>query len=155
MEKRSGAGFQRTSSAESSLMRPRRMSGVAASRSRQGMPLSIICILSYDVLAAIDMDGVARHPIGGGVAEGGDAAGHVVRRSEALVGIAQAGDLHELFMAGDEAEGGGIGDAGEDGVGGDAGGGEFEGELADVGFEDGLGGTDRWGLGLGGGGAGA
>jgi hypothetical protein len=35
--------------------------------------------LAYDGFAAIDVDGVAGHPITGGMAERDDAAGHVFR----------------------------------------------------------------------------
>src|SRR5512145_2957178 len=98
MENRSGAGFQRASSSDTSLMRPRRIWGVAASRLRQGNPLSSMKS-SYDVLAAIDVDGVGSEPVGGGVAEGGDAAGHVLGGGEAVVRVALFGDFDELFVA--------------------------------------------------------
>src|ERR1035438_8384987 len=117
MEGRPGAGCQRTSSAESSVMSPRRMSGVASSSSRQGRLGSSMLFLSYDVLAAIDMDRVACHPISSRVAEGGDAARHILGGGEAAGGIAQERELHELLVTGGEAERGGIRDAGEDGIG--------------------------------------
>src|SRR6202521_3808900 len=51
-EKRPGAGFHRASSSVSSVIRLRRIPGVASSRSRQGSPFSVMSS-SYDVLAEI------------------------------------------------------------------------------------------------------
>ncbi|HEV3439333.1 MAG TPA: hypothetical protein VG122_18345 [Gemmata sp.] len=48
---------------------------------------------SYDVLAAIDMEGVAGHAVGGGTAQRGDAARNVLWNRQALVRIALACDL--------------------------------------------------------------
>src|SRR5690242_12141861 len=100
-------------------MSPRRMVGVASSISMQGSPLSLMGS-SYNVLAAIDVQRIARHPIGGGMAERGDAARHILRRGEPLVRIAEACDLHQLFVAGDEPQRGRIGNARHDRVGRDS-----------------------------------
>jgi hypothetical protein len=39
---------------------------------------------SYDVLAAIDIERVAGHPVGGGMAQRGDAARNVLGNRQAL-----------------------------------------------------------------------
>jgi hypothetical protein len=68
---------------------------------------------SYDVLAAIDMARVAGHPVSGGVAQRGDAARNVLGNRQALVRIALACDLDQIFVAGDETEGGDVGNPGQ------------------------------------------
>lgn len=52
------------------------------------------------------MEGVAGHPVGGGMARRGDAARNVFENRQALVRIALACDLDQIFVAGDKVQGG-------------------------------------------------
>jgi hypothetical protein len=58
---------------------------------------------SYDVLAAINVDRIAGHPISGGMAQGGDAASYVLGHGQTFLRIALARDLNQFLMARNEA----------------------------------------------------
>src|SRR5439155_1049917 len=82
--------------------------------------------------AAVDVDHVARDPVGAGMGQRHDGAAEVVRRGQPVMRIPLRRDLDELLVAGDLAERRGVGDAAAQGVHGDSKRRELEGELARV-----------------------
>src|ERR1035437_1919567 len=98
---------------------------------------------SYDVFAAIHVDGVAGQPVGGRVAQRRDRSRHVFRHGEPLVRIALARDLQQLLVVGNRARRGGVGRARQYGVGGDAGRRQLQRQRPGVRLDDGLGRAHR------------
>src|SRR6185436_17178403 len=108
----------RTTASHSGMSGPRAARAVGAS--------------AGDVLAAVDTGDVAGDPVGVGVGEDDDGAGHVIGGGEAAAGIPGDRAVLDRVASGDLLERGGIRHARPDGIGGDAPWGELGGELADV-----------------------
>ena len=96
-------------------------------------------VSARDVLASVDPNQIARHPLCAGGGQRRDGVGYFLRRRQLPVGIDFFRVFDHLGVAGNFAQCGRVRDAGLDAVRRDAFGREFDRELADVALERGLG----------------
>ena len=92
-----------------------------------------------DVLASVDPDQIARHPLRAGGGQRRDGVGYFLRRRQLPVRIDFFRSLDHLGVPGNLAKGGRVRDAGLDAVRRNALGREFDRELANMALERGLG----------------